>query len=101
LIVFWCYIGGALWRDSLVIPNLSKKMMPFRGQASLAIMTSLGGKLAALVCQATKIVNKAEELTPTNIWWHCQLAYVFLPNIGASAPNFYSGQFWNKCQIIV
>jgi len=38
-------------------------MTSFRGQASLAKMTSLGGKLTALACHPTKRVNKAEELT--------------------------------------
>jgi hypothetical protein len=38
-------------------------MMSFRGQASWAKMTSLGGKLTALACHPTKKVNKAEELT--------------------------------------
>jgi hypothetical protein len=44
-------------------------MMSFRGQASLAKMMSLGGKLTALACHSTKRVNKAEELTylSTNI----------------------------------
>jgi hypothetical protein len=38
-------------------------MMSFRGQASSAQMTPLGGKLTALACHPTKKVNKAEELT--------------------------------------
>ncbi len=37
-------------------------MLSFRGQASSAKMTSLGGKLTALPCHLTKTVNKAEEL---------------------------------------
>ncbi len=37
------------------------------GQASLAQMTSLGGKLIALACHPTKRVNKAEELTYISI----------------------------------
>jgi hypothetical protein len=41
-------------------------MMPFRGQASWAKMTSPGGKLSALVCHQPK-VNKAEELTYLSI----------------------------------
>jgi len=35
-------------------------MTSLRGQANLAKMTSLGGKLAALACHPTKYVNKAE-----------------------------------------
>ncbi len=33
------------------------------GQASSAKITSLGGKLTALICHPTKRVNKAEEPT--------------------------------------
>ncbi len=46
-----------------------QKMTTFKGQASLAKMTSLGGKLTVLVCHPTKRVNKAEEVTylSTNI----------------------------------
>jgi hypothetical protein len=53
----------------LVIPDVNKTMTSFRGQASLAKMTSLGGKLTALACHPTKRVNKAEERTyfSTNI----------------------------------
>jgi hypothetical protein len=44
-------------------------MTSFRVQASLAKMTSPGGKLIALGCHPTKNVNKAEEVTylSTNI----------------------------------
>ncbi len=38
-------------------------MMSFRGQASWAKMMSHGCKLTTLVCQWTKNVNKADELT--------------------------------------
>jgi hypothetical protein len=38
--------------------------MSFRGQASWAKMTSLGGKLTPQVCHPTKIVNKAV------VGWH-------------------------------
>jgi len=38
-------------------------MTSLRGQASWAKMTSPGGKLTAMACHPTKIVNKAEELT--------------------------------------
>jgi hypothetical protein len=56
-------------RDKLVIPDENKEMISFRGQAGLAKMVSLEGKLTALVCHPTKRVNKAEELTnhSTNI----------------------------------
>jgi hypothetical protein len=37
-----------------------QKMMPFRGQASRAKMTSPGGMLIALACHPNKIVNKVE-----------------------------------------
>jgi hypothetical protein len=44
-------------------------MISFRGQARWAKMTSLGGKLTALVCHPAKKLNIAEELTylSTNI----------------------------------
>ncbi len=38
-------------------------MMPLRGQASLAKMMPLGGKLTALEYHPTKYVNKAEKPT--------------------------------------
>ncbi len=38
-------------------------MMSFRGQASLAKVTSPGGNLTALALHLTRNVNKAEELT--------------------------------------
>jgi hypothetical protein len=38
-------------------------MMSFKGQASQAKMTSLGGELTALPHHQTKKVNKAEQLT--------------------------------------
>jgi hypothetical protein len=40
-----------------------QKMMSFRGQASSAKMTPLGGKLAAPMYHPTKRVKKDEELT--------------------------------------
>jgi hypothetical protein len=49
-----------LLRDGLVIPDVNKKMMSFRGQANWTKMTSPGGKLRALACHLTKKVNKAE-----------------------------------------
>jgi hypothetical protein len=44
-------------------------MMSFRGLAGWAKMTSVGGRLTALVYHPTKKVNKTEELTylSTNI----------------------------------
>ncbi len=47
----------------LATPDVSKKMMPFRGQNWQAKMASTGSKLTALACHPTKRVNKAEELT--------------------------------------
>ncbi len=38
-------------------------MTSLRGQASWAKMTSLKGKLTALLCHLTKFVNKAEKQT--------------------------------------
>jgi hypothetical protein len=52
-----------LKRGRLVIPDENPNITSFRGQASLAKMTSLGGKLTALASHLTKRVNKAEELT--------------------------------------
>jgi hypothetical protein len=44
-------------------------MTSFRGQAGWAKKNSFWGKLTALACHPTKIVNKAEKLTylPTSI----------------------------------
>jgi hypothetical protein len=57
------------YRDRLVIPDVNKTYMSFRGQVSSAKMMSLGGKQTTLACHPTKRVNKAEELTyiSTNI----------------------------------
>jgi len=58
--------GQASWakinvsRDTLVLPECKQNMMSLWGQASWAKMTSLGGKLTALVCHPTRFVNKAE-----------------------------------------
>jgi hypothetical protein len=43
--------------DRLVTPDVNKKMTSFRGQASSAKMTSLGGKLTALACHLIKRVK--------------------------------------------
>jgi hypothetical protein len=43
--------------------SLKQKVTSFKGQVSLAKMTSPGGKLTTLACHSTKRVNKAEELT--------------------------------------
>jgi hypothetical protein len=45
------------WID---IPDVNKKMMSLRGQASWAKMMPPGGKLTALVCHPPKKVNIAE-----------------------------------------
>jgi hypothetical protein len=42
-------------KDRLVVTNVNKRMTPFRGQASLAKMTSPGGKLWAEACHLTPI----------------------------------------------
>jgi hypothetical protein len=47
-------------RERLVILECKRKMTSLRGQASLAKMMSIGGKLTALACHPTKYVNKAE-----------------------------------------
>jgi hypothetical protein len=56
-------------RDRLVIPDVNKKMMSFKGKDSWTKMTLPGGKLIALACHPTKTAHKAEELTclSTNI----------------------------------
>jgi len=51
----------------LVILECKQSMMSLRRQYSSAKMTSLGGKLTALVCHPTKYVNKAEEPTYLSI----------------------------------
>jgi hypothetical protein len=50
-------------RDRIVIPDVNRIMMPFRGLTSWAKMTSPRGKLTSLACYLTKKVNTAEELT--------------------------------------
>jgi hypothetical protein len=60
-----------LWRYRLVILNVNKNMMSFRGQASLAKMSSPGGKLTAQGCHLIIKVNKAEELTFLNTYRVC------------------------------
>ncbi len=53
-------ISPYLYRDMLVIPECKQKMASVRGQASLAKMTSLRGKLTTPECHPTKFLNKAE-----------------------------------------
>jgi hypothetical protein len=62
--------------NRLVIPNVNQIMMLFRVQASWTKMTSLGGKIAALLCHPTKIVNKANDLTNLSLYKHCVI-YVY------------------------
>jgi len=52
-----------------LVPNVSKKMTSFMGQASWTKMMPSLGKLTALPCHTTKKVNKTEEITylSTNI----------------------------------
>jgi hypothetical protein len=45
----------------ILIPNIKKKMMLFRGQASWAKMMAPDSKLTALAYHLTKKVNKAES----------------------------------------
>jgi hypothetical protein len=45
------------------VHRVNKGMLPFRGKASWAKMTSPKDKLIAPACYPSKKVNKAEELT--------------------------------------
>ncbi len=80
-------INQCLYRDRLVILKCTQNMASLKGQACWAKMTSLGGKLTALVCHPTKYVNKAEQSTylstnivvnDTTIWSNQELSIMLL-----------------------
>jgi hypothetical protein len=77
-------------------------MTSFRGQASSAKMTSLGGKLTALACHPTKRASKAEELTylSTNIVKKDQIPSIQILSLGFQSVGIWLIEILSQPQII-